>query len=105
MSAKKTTEYNGDGGPATEAGFSGIEGIVVENFGNLYISDIVNHRVRRVDLASGIITTVVGTGSCHIRGDGGLATVADVCAPKGLALDDAGNLNVADPINGVERVM
>jgi sugar lactone lactonase YvrE len=97
--------FSGDGGPATEAGFSGIEGIVVDNSGNLYISDLVNHRVRRVDLASGIITTVVGRGGCHIRGDGGLATAADVCAPKGLALDDDGNLYVADLINGVVRAV
>jgi sugar lactone lactonase YvrE len=100
-----TFGFSGDGGPATEAAFSQLDGIVVDSSGNLYISDWGNHRVRKVDLDSGIVTTAVGTGSCHIRGDGGLATEVDVCAPKGLALDGQDNLYITDRINELVRVM
>jgi DNA-binding beta-propeller fold protein YncE len=100
-----TFGFSGDGGPATEAAFAQIEGIVVDDSGNLYISDMGNHRVRRVDLESGVITTAVGTGSCHIRGDGGLATAADVCAPHGLAIDGGGNLYIADRSNQLVRAV
>jgi hypothetical protein len=96
---------SGDGGLAIEAAFGRIEGLAVDDFGNLYISDNHNHRVRKVNLESGIITTAVGTGSCHIRGDGGLAIKADVCDPRGLAVDNDGNLYLTDRISRLVRLV
>jgi DNA-binding beta-propeller fold protein YncE len=94
-----------DGGQATEASLAWIKGIAIDDSGNLYISEMGSHRVRRVNLASGVLTTAVGTGSCHIRGDGGLATAADVCAPHGLAIDGGGNLYIADRSNQLVRAV
>ena len=58
--------YSGDGGPAKAARFAGPKGLAYAR-GNLYIADTENHVVRRIELASGVITTVLGTGR---RGDG-----------------------------------
>src|SRR5439155_55448 len=58
-----------------------------------------NHRVRRVDRATGIITTVAGTGFGGFDGDGGLAVSASLNSPQGLAVDAAGSLYIADTNN------
>ena len=68
--------YSGDGGPATEAALNEPYGIVVDRAGNLYIADRLNRRVRRIDAASGIITTLAGTGEAAYGGDGGPAARA-----------------------------
>jgi uncharacterized protein (TIGR03437 family) len=91
----------GDGGPATGAQFSDISGVAVDRLGNLYISDTNNHRVRKVSLG-GIVTTIAGTGIAGFGGDGGPAVNAQLNLPYGLALDDFGNIYVADL--GNERV-
>jgi uncharacterized protein (TIGR03437 family) len=85
----------GDGGPATAAQISTIQGIAVDRLGNLYLSDTGNHRVRMIS-TSGIITTLAGTGVAGFSGDGGPATAAQLNLPYGLAADLAGNLYVAD---------
>ena len=89
---------SGDGGPATEAALGFAFALAVDGQGNLYISDFVEHRVRRVD-AGGIITTVAGTGGPGFSGDGGPATEAELNSPAGLALDGQGNLYIADSTN------
>ena len=86
---------NGDQGPATAAQISSVQGIAMDRFGNLYLSDTDNHRVRRVS-ASGIITTFAGTGVAGFSGDGGPATTAQLNLPYGLAVDYNGNLYIAD---------
>lgn len=91
-----TPGYSGDGGPATAAQF-GAAGVAVDPEGNVYISDALNHRVRRV--SNGIITTVVGTGAPGFSGDNGPAMRAQLQSPLGLALDSAGNLYIADGNN------
>jgi trimeric autotransporter adhesin len=96
-----TYGYNGDGGPATAAEFGGVSGIVVDNSGNLYISDGGYSVVRKVS-ASGIVTTIAGTGITGYNGEAGLATGIDLKYPAGLAVDNAGNIYVAD--NGNNRV-
>src|SRR5271169_2860146 len=68
--------YSGDGGPATEAALNEPYGVVVDRAGNLYIADRLNRRVRRIDAASGIITTLAGTGEAAYGGDGGPAAKA-----------------------------
>jgi streptogramin lyase len=78
--------YAGDGGPAAQAALNEPYGVVVDRAGNLYIADRLNRRVRRVDAASGVITTLAGTGEAAYGGDGGPATRAGLAEPNGLAL-------------------
>jgi uncharacterized protein (TIGR03437 family) len=85
----------GDGGPATAAQISNIQGIAVDRWGNLYLSDTDNHRVRKIS-TSGVITTLAGTGVAGFSGDGGPAATAQLNLPYGLAADLAGYLYVAD---------
>jgi DNA-binding beta-propeller fold protein YncE len=91
----QTQRYSGDGGPARRADLFYPGGLAVDPAGNLYISDNLNFRVRRVS-PEGRITTVAGTGKSGGLGDGGLATAAQLSQPDGLALDAAGNLYIAD---------
>ncbi len=79
--------YSGDGGPATRAALNEPYGVVLDRTGNLYIADRLNRRVRRVDAATGIITTVAGTGEAAYSGDGGPAAQAGLAEPNGLAFD------------------
>ncbi|HYM06062.1 MAG TPA: hypothetical protein VEU11_05835 [Terriglobales bacterium] len=92
--------FSGDGSPALNARLSSSpEGVALDNAGNLYIADSGNNRIRRVDAATGIITTVAGTGQGGFSGDGGPASEAQLSNPRGLAFDRAGNLYVADAFN------
>jgi sugar lactone lactonase YvrE len=91
----------GDGGPATDAYLFMPYGIVVDSMGNIYFSDTYNHRVRQID-RWGIINTVAGTIPGY-SGDGGPATAAALYYPYGVALDDDGNLFIADHTNHVIR--
>jgi sugar lactone lactonase YvrE len=97
----------GDGGPATSACLSiPISGIALDSAGNLFIADTDNQRIRRVDAATGIITTFAGCGRClppPNDGDGGLAASAYLHGPTGVAVDGAGNVYIAD-VNRVRRV-
>ncbi len=86
--------FSGDGGPATNAEIYNPAAVIVDTAGNLYISDLYNSRVRKVDV-SGIITTIVGNGISGFSGDGGPATAAEINA-FGLALDASGNIYIAD---------
>ena len=77
--------YSGDGGPAIKAALNEPYGVVIDRAGNLYIADRLNRRVRRVDVASGVITTLAGTGEAAYSGDGGPAAQAGLAEPNGLA--------------------
>lgn len=94
-----TQGATGDGGAATAAQLSGPAGIAFDAAGNLFIADTDNHRVRRVDRATGRIATIAGTGVAGFGGDGGPGPAAQLNSPKGLALDAAGRLYVADSQN------
>src|SRR6266566_1923388 len=87
--------FGGDEGPATAAALWFPIGVRVDDGGNLFITDLYNHRVRRVDASTGIITTFAGNGESGFSGDGGLATNAGM-APAGVAIDSSGNLVIAD---------
>ncbi len=93
-----TGAFAGDGGPATEASLNYPMDIEVED-GFLWIADSDNHRVRAVDLATGIIETVAGNGDVGDDGDEGPAAEAQLYTPMGVELDLDGNLYIADSFN------
>lgn len=88
----RTGGFSGDGGPASSAELDGPRGLAVDAAGNLLVGDSNNHRVRRVDAVSNVITTVAGAGSDGFSGDGGPAISARLSYPVLVALDSAGNL-------------
>ena len=90
--------FSGDGGPAVRAALYFPSGVAVDGAGNLYIADTSNHRIRKVD-ATGTITTIAGTGERGFGGDEGPATTARLTFPRGVAVDGAGNLYIADTSN------
>jgi hypothetical protein len=87
--------YSGDGAAATSAQLNFPEGMAIDGFGNVYIADYRNHRLRKVDTA-GQISTLSGTGEVGYSGDGGTATSAQLNFPAGLAGDGSGNVYIAD---------
>jgi len=89
----------GDGGPAVRAALNEPSGIAVDNAGNIYIAEVEGHRVRKVSAATGIISTIAGTGTPGYSGDGGSATRAQLRAPGDVVLDNAGNVYIADRDN------
>jgi len=98
------SDWVGDNGPATQALLFQTEGLAIDLSGNIYIADAQGHRVRQVSPA-GVIRTIAGTGQPGFSGDGGLASAAQLNSPYGLALDNRGNLYIADLGNGrVRRV-
>ncbi len=97
--------FSGDGGPAVEAQFNNIYGLTLDAAGNVYIMDTYNYRVRKVDVSTGIVSTVVGTGSAGFSGDGGPATAAQIQIATELVVDGAGNLLIMDTYNNrIRRV-
>jgi hypothetical protein len=98
------TTYPGDGRPATAVGFNSPWGLAVDAAGNIYVADTSNNAVRKID-ANGIVTTVAGTGTAGLSGDGGPATVARLNGPARIAFSPSGDLFIADTNNNrVRRV-
>jgi sugar lactone lactonase YvrE len=95
--------YSGDGGPASAATLHWPHGVAIDPGGSgLFIADSANHRIRRVDLASGIITTVAGGGTAGWGGDGGPAVAALLEDPKAVWVASSGDIYIAD--SGNERI-
>ena len=102
--------YSGDGGPAANALLHCPEGIAIDKYDNVFISDTCNQVVRKIDASTKIITTVAGhpymteyDRTCRYGGDGGPAAKAELCFPTALAVDSAENLYVADTSNSLVR--
>ena len=96
--------YSGDLGAAAAARLFGPEGLALDPEGNVYVGDVGNHRVRKIDLA-GVITTVAGNGTIGFSGDGEPGSNASIYQPEALAADTAGNLFIADSGNHNVRVV
>ena len=114
-----TGSYSGDGGQATSAALYNPYGVAVDlsgihtslplyiflvslfgpYVGNVYIGDRNNHRIRKVTLFTGIISTIAGTGTSSYSGDNGPATSAALYIPRGIIVDSAGNVYIADQGN------
>src|SRR5262249_22815704 len=98
-----TAGYSGDGTAATSAQLNSPYGVAVDANGDLYIADTGNNAVREVVQATGNIFTVAGTGTAGYSGDGAAATSAEMSGPVSVAVDDAGDIFIADAGNNAVR--
>jgi len=99
VAGKGALGYGGDGEVADQAKFNHLRGIALDSRDNLYIADVRNHRVRKVDAITGIITTIAGTGIAGFNGDGGLATQAQLNKPVAVVVDQKANVYIVDMLN------
>jgi sugar lactone lactonase YvrE len=88
--------YSGDGQSPTSASLCNPHGLAFDSSGNYYIGDHGNHRVRKVTIATNIISTYAGTGSNSHSGDNGQATSAAMSYPQGVAVDASGNIYIGE---------
>jgi Bacterial Ig-like domain (group 3)/NHL repeat len=95
--------FFGDGATAISAQFNQPWGVTVSVSGALYIADFGNNRIRKIDMVTGIVTTVAGNGNSNYTGDGGAAIAATLNSPAGVGTDAAGNLYIADSENNAIR--
>jgi len=95
--------YSGDGGLAVQATLNQPVGLAFSSTGELYVSDYRNHAIRKINLGTGIISPVAGTGIGGLSGDGGQAVLANIYLPQGLAFDTNSNLYFADSWNNRVR--
>lgn len=91
-----TAGFSGDNGPALSAQLNQPLGVALDRNGNLLIADWGNNRIRRVNAATGVITTIAGTGEVGFNGDGGAATNARISAPENVFVDKDNNIFIAD---------
>lgn len=99
-----TFGVGGDGGFATAATLQNPFDCAVDAIGRIYIADVFDQRIRRVDL-DGTITTIAGTGLAGFSGDGGPATSAQLNEPDGVAIDAQGRVYIADSVNDRIRMV
>ena len=98
--------YSGDGGPATKAEFDGTFAIDVDPTGrNLYVADLGNKRVRKIDLKSGVTTTIAGSGEKGVPQDGADAPASPLADPRAVAADSKGNVYILERGGNALRVV
>lgn len=93
-----------DGVAATTSLFANTSGVGIDAAGNMYIADFGRHVVRKVDVNTGLIYTVAGTGTAGFSGDGGAATSAKLNSPRGIFVDSAGNIYISDANQRIRKV-
>lgn len=93
--------YSGDNGPAIDAGFDHVTSIATDNAGNIYVTD--DNRIRKIDILTGIITRIAGSGSVGFSGNNGLAINAELGQPKYIGIDSANNLFIGDQSGSMIR--
>ncbi len=103
--APTESRYEGDGGLAQQAKLNFPSAFTISETGVMYIADTLNHRIRRIDPATGIIQTIAGTGKAKWMGDGGPAELAALNEPVALVIDKKGRLYVADQSNNRIRMI
>ncbi len=95
-----TQKFEGDGGPALQAAFWFPRSATKDRFGNIFVADTGNARIRRIDAQTGIVTTVAGkgypNGAVESTGDGGPALDAILAVPSDVKVDQAGNIYIAE---------
>jgi len=99
-----TSGFLGDGGPATAAEFNFLWSLALDNYGNLFVEDQVEYRIRKIN-TSGIINTIAGTGIGGYSGDGCPASAAELSSLNGLAVDRTGKIFCIDAGNSVVRMI
>ena len=92
--------FNGDSIPAITAELNQPVNLAIDTAGNIYIADAANNRIRKITMATGIITTVAGNGIGTFSGDNGIATSASLYGPSSICFDGHGNMYIADYANG-----
>lgn len=97
--------FGGDGGRADRALLNFPTAVAVDQAGNLYIADTMNHRIRRVEAGTGLITSIAGVGQPRYGGDGGPAVAAGLNEPAALAVSESGTLYIADQSNNRVRAI
>lgn len=97
--------FGGDGGRADRALLNFPTAVAVDKAGNLYIADTMNHRIRRVEAGTGLITSIAGVGQPRYGGDGGPAVAAGLNEPAALAVSESGTLYIADQSNNRVRAI
>ncbi len=88
--------YSGDNIQATAATLNSPHDVVLDSNGNLYISDWYNCRIRKVTMSTGVISTIVGSGTCSSTGDGSAATSASINVPSYSRFDSSGNYYISE---------
>ena len=96
--------HGGDGGPARQATLNTPHEVRFDRAGNAFIAERDNHVVRHVDMNSGVISTIAGTGARGFSGDGGPATLAQLAQPHSIALDRNDRLYICDILNNRVRM-
>jgi hypothetical protein len=99
-----TAGYDGDGGAAVKAAFRGPKAVRCDAQGNIYVVDTENHAIRKIDVKTGVVTTVAG-GRKGPEGDGGDAAKAGLDRPHGCVIDGKGNIYIADSNNHRVRMV
>lgn len=100
-----TWAFSGDGDPATNTQFNEAERIAVDRFGNFYVAYTFNNRIRKVTVATSIVTTIAGDGVGGFSGDGDPATEAEFSIPSGVAVDHSGKVYIGDTGNNRIRLV
>lgn len=96
--------FGGDGGQAINATIGKAISMALDSAGNIFFADGANNRIRRVDISTGLITTVAGTGAAADSGDGGPAVKAGVSQPTGVTVDHEGNLYFSSSWSRVRKL-